>query len=454
MEQYHHYIPRFLLRNFAIDKYERIFESNINQQKRKGQKKNKGPNKQKKKRQRKAELLQTYDREKDQLGVSLISKTYGNPNMYKDINNEDAMHVEEKLSKLEKRASETIRNIVKTSQMENQVVLFRRDLEDLRKFIFIMNYRNGQRCFQYTNDIFDRPTKSMVKAFMHQHNLQRPAEVWLQNIREILDTPYSEVKDNQKIFYLDREDFKQRMIDSFLIIWQAGENDEFIITNNGFGIFEGVNGVVFGELPFQYAYHSFYVISPKLILVLCPSAFRKEVGTDHLYKHFGQRSIFDHVPHPAAIPKYVGKVKASCSKPNNEHSQLKYDGTDPFELQAHLLKMSLYDQGIEMQSNDTFTFPFVKLNSATVRLINFVLLNEVKPDLVLTFLSLPYLYKTIVKYHNDKFVVQQDFSNLKKKLFTTLNRTHKDDLHLRKDIPVGRTFSWKVREMNQIPDQY
>ncbi|CAG8665941.1 4351_t:CDS:1 [Funneliformis caledonium] len=434
-EQYHHYIPRFLLRNFAIDNYERIFESNINQQKKKSQ--------------RKAELIQTYVREEDQLRVSFISKTYGRTNMYKDINNEDAMHVEAKLSKLERSVSETIRNIVKTSQMENQVILLRKNLEDLRKFIFIMNYRNSQRYFQYANDKFDIPTKLMVTTFMQQHNLQRPAEVWLQNIREILDTPYSEVKDNEKIFDLDREDFKHRMIDSFLIIWQAGENDEFIITSNGFGIFEGVNGMVFGKFPFQYAYHSFYVISPKLVLVLCPSGFRKEVGTDHLYNHFGHRSIFDNVPHPSATPKYVG----TGNKPYNEHNRPKYNGSDLFELRAHLFKMNLNSMGIEMQPNDTFTFPFVKINSATVHLINSVLLNEVNSDLVLTFLSCSYLYKTIVKYHKNKIVgVQHDFSNLKKKLFTELNRTHKDDLHLRKNIAVDWIYSWNVREMNKNLD--
>jgi hypothetical protein len=115
---------------------------------------------------------------------------------------------------------------------------------------------------------------------MQQNNLKRPIEVWLQNISEILDTPHVEVENNQKIFSIDREDYKQRMIDCFLLIWQAGENDEFIITSNGFGIFEGVTGNVFGALPFQYAFHSFYVISPKLVLVLCPSSFRKEIGTD------------------------------------------------------------------------------------------------------------------------------------------------------------------------------
>uniref|UniRef100_A0A1D1YZY9 Myosin-14 n=1 Tax=Anthurium amnicola TaxID=1678845 RepID=A0A1D1YZY9_9ARAE len=450
MAQYHHYIPRFLLRNFAIDKYERKFEGNINnvkQRKKKGQKGNKDFKKQKREDQRKAELLQTYDREKNQLGVSLISKTYGHWNMYKDLNNEHVMHVEEKLSKLEGQASKTIQDILKASQVQNQVVLLRKGLEDLRKFLFVMNYRNGHRWSQYANENFDSVTKSMVKTFMREHNLQRPEEVWLQNIREILDTPHEKVKDNQKIFFIDREDYKQRMVDCFLIIWQAGENDEFIITSNGFGIFEGVNGVIMG-LPFQYAYHSFYVISPKLVLVLCPSWFRKEIGTDHIYKIYGgKRSIFDNVPHPAATPNYVGPVDTSRIKPNNQHSQP--DITDPFELQSHLFEMTLNSRGIERQWNDTFTFPFVKINSATVHLVNFILLNEVKPDLVLTFLSLPYLYKIIVKYHKDKNVgVQQDFSNLKKKLITALNRTHKNDLHLRKNIPVSCTFNWNVRETN------
>ncbi|RIA89097.1 hypothetical protein C1645_825339 [Glomus cerebriforme] len=446
MDQYHHYIPRFLLRNFAIDRYERIFESDIKQQEKKSQKKNKGSKKQKKKEQRKAEFIQTYDRKNNQLGVSLISKTYGYPNMYKDLNNEDVMHVEEKLSKLERQASETIHNIVKASQTEDKIVLIRKDLEELRKFLFVMNYRNGHRWSQFTNEDFDSATGLEVKNFMKQYNLRRPEEVWLQNIREILDTPHSEVKDNQKIFTIDRNDYKHRMIDCFLIIWQAGENDEFVITCNGFGIFEGITGIVFGA-PFQYAYHSFYVISPKLVLVLCPSAFRKEIGTDYLYKFYdGRRSLFENVPHPAAIPNYVGSANTSRRKSNNEQ----FKGNDMHDLQSHLFKMALNSKGIEKQWNDTFTFPFVKIDSTTVHLVNFILLNEVKPDLILTFLSHPYLYKTIVKYHKDKNVgVQHDFSNLKKNLFTALNRTHKDDLHLRKNIPTGRqTCSWNVRETN------
>ena len=59
--------------------------------------------------------------------------------MYKDLNHEDVMRVEEKLSKPERQASSVVHDIIKASKVESQVVLIRKDLEDLRKFLFIMN---------------------------------------------------------------------------------------------------------------------------------------------------------------------------------------------------------------------------------------------------------------------------------------------------------------------------
>ncbi|CAG8504440.1 25257_t:CDS:1, partial [Racocetra persica] len=122
--QYHHYIPRFILRNFAINKYERIFVSNVmvsKKQKQNFKKKNKED-----------ALLQVYDRKNNQFGISFVSKTYGIVNMYKDFNHEDAMRVEGKLSTLETQASNVIHNIVNASQNGNQVDLSSTDLNNLR----------------------------------------------------------------------------------------------------------------------------------------------------------------------------------------------------------------------------------------------------------------------------------------------------------------------------------
>ncbi|CAG8521008.1 5448_t:CDS:2, partial [Diversispora eburnea] len=109
--------------------------------------------------QKKGELLQTYNRAKNELGFSKISRTYG----YENINHEDTLHVEKKLAKLEEHSSK----------------------------------RN-----QFIDKRFDPMTQSMVENFIKEHNLQN-SQVWLQNIREILETLHEGVKDNPRIFELD-----------------------------------------------------------------------------------------------------------------------------------------------------------------------------------------------------------------------------------------------------------
>ncbi|CAG8759561.1 14435_t:CDS:1, partial [Racocetra fulgida] len=137
-------------------------------------------------------------------------------------------------------------------------------------------------------------------------------------------TPHKEIKDNPLVFEIDRDDYKRVMVDCFLVIWQAGESDEFLMTNNGFGIFEGVSGESAEGLPFQFPYHRFYVISPKLVLVLCHSLFREGTfGKSMLYEKMGfRRSLFDNDPHPPATPNYVGKADASQ---NAQSSNMPFD---------------------------------------------------------------------------------------------------------------------------------
>ncbi|KAF0501270.1 hypothetical protein F8M41_020049 [Gigaspora margarita] len=432
--EYHHYIPRFILRNFAIDNYERIFTS-----------KSELLNKQKKglKSKRKGESLQTYDRANDKLGTSLIARIYGDTNMYEDFNHNDKMRVEKKLAVLEEKASKVIRDIIEPSQIKSQIILLRKNLADLRKFLFIMNYRKPFRRNQFADRRFDIVTGSMIESFMQEHNLQNSKELWLQNVREIIDTSHEEIKDNTRIFYVDRMDYRLRMIDCFVAIWQAGDNDEFIMTSNAFGLYEGltfgtpiqVGG--FGG-PIHRAFHWFYVISPKLAIVLCASGFREGVGFELLDKILGfkHRSHFQNVPHPPPIPEYVD-MKNCKSK---------------IQLMSHLME-------------DNMTIRLI-VNSATVHHVNSILLNEADPDLQVSFLSIPYLYKTTVKYYKNikeinkltpqNFsnmkkievvkVTPQNFSNMKKTLFKALNRTHEEDLNLRRNILGGNRY-WNYMQI-------
>ncbi|KAF0483163.1 hypothetical protein F8M41_023331 [Gigaspora margarita] len=365
--EYHHYIPKFILRNFAIENF------NQNQTK------------------KKEESLQIYDRAKDRLGISPIARTYGGINMYKDLNHDDTMHVERKLANLEEKASKVVKDIIiEASQTNGKIILLRKNLADLCKFLFIMNYRNPYRKIQFTNNDFDIITRPLVERFMQEHNLNHPQEVWLQNVREILDTPHEDVQNNLKIFPIDRTDYELRMKGCFLAIWQAGKTDEFIMTTNAFGIFEGIT-VTTPMGPVHKVFHWFFVISPKVLLVLCDFGFKEGIGFDTFYGH---RSIFKNVSHPQPILECVN---------NSQHESIPDSNPD-----------------------DKFTFTFVKVKSATVHLVNSILLNEATPDLQVSFLSLSYLYKTLVKYNKsiEDTSTLQDFSNMKKTLFRALNRIH------------------------------
>src|SRR5688572_2436198 len=96
---------------------------------------------------------------------------------------------------------------------------------------------------------------------------------------------------------MDRTDYQLCTVDCFLTIWQASKDDEFIIISNGFGIFEEINDIgILGK--FQFTYHLFYVISPKLTLVLYHALFREEIGVNIMQKRFRfNHSIFEYVPY-------------------------------------------------------------------------------------------------------------------------------------------------------------
>ncbi|CAG8625217.1 9359_t:CDS:2 [Scutellospora calospora] len=144
-DQYHHYIPRYILRNFSINNYERIFTNN----KKQSVSNEKQFRKQFKKKNKEEALLQVFDRAKNQL-------------------------IEIKLSDLERRASNVIRDIVNASQKDCQVVLSSNDLDDLRKFLFIMDYRKPHRLSQFINEDFDNNTKPLMEKFFKRFKIKMP----------------------------------------------------------------------------------------------------------------------------------------------------------------------------------------------------------------------------------------------------------------------------------------
>lgn len=129
-------------------------------------------------------------------------------------------------------------------------------------------------------------------------------KIWLNDLKQVLSTPnflnivhhsdiYKELYSSKEI---DDEkininvskitaDILFQKLHTFLCIWEAPDGCEFILTDRCFGS---------GDVCYNLFYHSFYVISPKIVLVLTNKIFNTTVDTISLLNEFGYgKSIFD-----------------------------------------------------------------------------------------------------------------------------------------------------------------
>jgi hypothetical protein len=98
---------------------------------------------------------------------------------------------------------------------------------------------------------------------------------------------------------LEMSDYNCRNMSTFLCIWEAPESGEFILTENGFNIFEGNCGVAFASS----AHHFFSPISPRRVIVACSVAFKNDViGIAHRNTRKGMLGVD---PGDSWFPPYV-----------------------------------------------------------------------------------------------------------------------------------------------------
>lgn len=135
-EQYQHYIPQFILRNFSHhykppkgDKTEKRRSSDQGKRMRRGE-----------------NVLNIVDltSEEHQLRETPVSRWFGQVDMYNDaadaINSKKS--VEAELSKLESRTAKILQKVKKAHENGDKgIALNRLERDRLRKFLFIMKYR-------------------------------------------------------------------------------------------------------------------------------------------------------------------------------------------------------------------------------------------------------------------------------------------------------------------------
>ena len=276
--QYHHFIPRFILRNFAHSYEPPDNLSNLSAKQRKKRRKNE------------------YHSDESMLHVislteatasfieTSISRTFDLTNMYRDFTHATNQHyLEEQLSRLETRASIVISTIRKTFEAEQREMWISRSNRNvLRKFHFIMKYRGSRahkRFYHHNAKDYSENDREKLLNHMRKKDFERPVDVWFDNITVMLELKINLNLDwikklKNRIYSNDAKWFSAHTQMMYLALCTPSDQEEFLLTKNVYVIHERSCSFTMSlnsskKISGSYIeIHVFAVISLKLIMIL------------------------------------------------------------------------------------------------------------------------------------------------------------------------------------------
>ncbi|KAG0034134.1 hypothetical protein BGZ82_005862 [Podila clonocystis] len=403
--QFHHYIPRFILKtfadNFSLNNSEFAMETSTPDL---SWFKSGKPSKLRRK-VRPRYNINVYRVENHTTNPTNVSRAYGAEDMYRDVTNTDCMKFEKLLAKHESTSATFIRQIWNE---EEDLSLTRTQLGDMKKFLVVMMYRSEHRRSQYFNQRFSFITEISVKKHMDHNKFSNAQTVWFENLKWIIETSVEDiVKEYQKalvaraeserpsallspyqgpIHAAELEEFGCLMTHTIACIWQAETGSEFILSEACFGAWEGDTGIWF---------HNFFIVSPRCAIVLVNRLYLAE----RIKKKPRWTSLFGDKLHVFPETDYK---KGPLSK--------------DFDLATH------------STPDDVFKYKRIVVPKEDVYKVNAILLDDRRQ--FLTYKSNVSMYKSLRYYDkvkNEMFHTCHDYSILRRKLFSDLNRTHPVD---------------------------
>lgn len=412
--QYHHFIPQFILRNYA---HPYRPPSGAKGTKRHSNRKGS---------QRKAEhirpgdlVLHSIDLSSTQakLTESPIRRTFGLKDMYRDMAKaSNQNYVEEELSKLESNAAMIISKIRKTFDANNQAVwLSRQERDILRKFLFIMKYRGKAFHKRFVGDDNNKEgyvedDKEKFLKYMHEKGFRKAVDVWLHSIMVILKLNIDlegkwMKKVMEQIYPDDAMWFIMHMEGMYLTLCTpADTNMEFLLTENCYNVFEGPQTTLRDPATGEKRcvawtnFHEFSPISPKLMIVLRSFILpNSEEDMDERIKRW-RENIYKICTAPYPDPPTANSILADLPvrKARNSYSF----------MSSHRIELLEGEDG-SRRSYHRFCFPFFKLSSEHVNKINTILLENAYTCQTVAFASQSAL-KVALEYYMT-FPVGQGF---------------------------------------------
>ncbi|KZV93543.1 hypothetical protein EXIGLDRAFT_787744 [Exidia glandulosa HHB12029] len=403
-----------------------------------------------------AQLVMAYEDESLGDVDNTVDRNYGLVDLYIDPHHPDHDHIESKLSRLEGDAAAVIRSLVESlDSPSSRIRIQRRDLNTLRKFLFIMSYRGERRGQQFFEDRFDTGTRRDIDAHIakYLHPGATARDVWLQNIKEILDTDYWAIPENPRVFVHDRMECEMDMRMKRIVFWRTRGAEEFITCANGWGFMDGVfidssshaggpedeemmarimreNGSVFDpSAPRHGAQGTFpwiriFPLHPRLSIALV-STFLNPVDPSTPippYLRAAPARYRDLPMPPCSDTDYHGlSVSAQAARRRQDAAAF----TKLRRRTASFYPATEIDGKLmESRVEDVFTFPITPLTTAHTHRVNAMFLENAAG--AITFCSPAQLYRSILAYEaSDIWDHKKDYTALKARLgLSFATRTH------------------------------
>ena len=363
--QYHHFIPRFLLRNFAVFKNPGKITPKTSRNK--------------KRRAPAPTRLNLLNLETGTLEQADVAHTFGFVDLYRDFDaSEPEQHdLEKRLSRLEGDASKILRKATRMHEEgKHEFQLTRGEKDLLRRFIFIMLYRNKIMAGRYEKSVadYDCDDRDEMIAYMKAKGFAQPRDVYFSNIRAFIDVDLStewqiwNSEISRRAYPSDARWFFKNMQMSYIAFCTPQlEADEFLMTQNVYSIFEGPNsGGVWTD------YHIFAPVSPKLMIITRNCLLKDGVDEDEQSRQeLLERNKSMHI-HPDLAGSCLDDLP--IAKARNNYSQVVNGKTEPLPT-----KLS--------RDKHIFYFRFFPLETRHVQKINAILLEEVPGTIALVYKS-------------------------------------------------------------------
>jgi hypothetical protein len=370
----------------------------------------------------KAEYINSYDIPSDtlHLGTTDLGRTFGIVDMYKDDSDLSDVHrVEKAFSKLESAAALVIEKMCAAEARDRaSVVLVRSELNTLRKFLFLIHYRNGGHAQQFLESRFDVQTAAMVEAYRAQHGLRDAREVWLRNLALLLEDEHWEVSYDERLLWTTREDYKLNAQSKQFAIYRAPPGVDFILTENGLGLWEGSffpahvlamhpRGTNQGGTHFDWS--TVFAVSPRLVVVLRSALLTMEAmmlrngvaaaeASAHL-RMFANPSYFADLPRTPPVTRYYPPFSPDAWSFKNYASGADMPVQERKKFEDFTQRNKVDGMPLTSRVRDVFEFTIDSMTTDQAERVNVLMLTHCRQTI--SFLSPAGLLRSVAAFEKD-----------------------------------------------------